>query len=74
MQIMNGSLAKFMTLSNEIGGDVAEIAGLAHTAFAAQREVMSVVPATQKPGDKVLEQLFDGTNSAMMDVAVSFFF
>jgi hypothetical protein len=63
-------VAKFVSHANTIGGDAAAISALLQAAFVAQRELMSVVPLTQKPGDKVVEQILDGTIDALKAIAV----
>lgn len=67
---MNGSLAKFVALGDKLGGDVAEISHLAHATFVSQQQMMSVVPLTQKPGDKVFHQLVEATSEGISAVQV----
>ncbi len=63
-------MAKFASLGAKIGGDVAEISTLVQTTFMSQSYLMKIVPLTQKPGDKVLGQLFEATSLAMAAVQV----
>lgn len=68
-QLLSGAVAKLVEHATAIGGDAAEITKLLQAAFVAQRELMSVVPLTQKPGDKVAEQILDGTVDALKAIA-----
>lgn len=69
-QILSGPVAKLVAAAATIGGDAVEISSLLHTALAAQREVIAAVPLTQRPGDKVYEQLLDGISEAVKAIAV----
>ena len=65
---MSGPLALLSSLSQQLGGDAAEICALFSKAFAAQQALLRIVPQTQKPGDKILSELFDGTMKAIAAV------
>lgn len=58
-QIISGPVATVVALSQKIGGDVAVAGALLQAAFVAQQRLVSIVPLTQKPGDKILNELLE---------------
>ncbi|XP_005111120.2 adenylyl cyclase-associated protein 2, partial [Aplysia californica] len=55
--IISASLAKFISLSNDIGGDVKTQAAIVKQAFDAQRSFLVVASKSKQPDQSVLQQL-----------------
>lgn len=71
MQILTGPVKEFLANSQQVGGDVAEVASMVQACFIAQRRFLEVAPQSQKPGPKVLPLLIEATSHAINATVVS---
>jgi len=67
-KFMAGNLAKMITLSNEIGGDLAEQVKLWHNGFKAQRDFMVLVSKHKSPNAEGLQKLLMPTSQCVSAV------
>ncbi|XP_077989965.1 adenylyl cyclase-associated protein 1-like isoform X2 [Glandiceps talaboti] len=63
--VLNGVVAEFITLSNEIGGDVATQVAMVNTAFQAQRDFIVQVSQCKVPKPEVLQSMLKPTADAI---------
>uniref|UniRef100_A0A3Q2PUI8 Adenylyl cyclase-associated protein n=1 Tax=Fundulus heteroclitus TaxID=8078 RepID=A0A3Q2PUI8_FUNHE len=66
--IINGPVAKYVALSQKIGGDVQKHADMMKQAFSSQRRLLATASSSQKPSDAVLTGLLDPVSKAIQQV------
>eukprot|EP00057_Strongylocentrotus_purpuratus_P008267 XP_011662741.1 PREDICTED: adenylyl cyclase-associated protein 1 [Strongylocentrotus purpuratus] len=66
--LINGAVANFITISNKLGGDIAEEAALLQQAFQAQRAFIAVVAESKTPTAAVLTELLKPTSEKMCEI------
>ncbi|CAG0914059.1 unnamed protein product [Notodromas monacha] len=66
--IVQGSLARYLSLSNTIGGDVATHAQMVARAFSIQKKFLDVASRCKQPSDVNLQKLLTGTSEAIMEI------
>lgn len=66
--LINGAVANFMSISNQLGGDIAEEAALLQQAFQAQRAFIAVVAESKTPTAAVLAELLKPTSEKMCEI------
>ncbi|EDQ88543.1 uncharacterized protein MONBRDRAFT_32729 [Monosiga brevicollis MX1] len=67
--LLQGELKAYMDASGQIGGDVKEHSQLVSQAFVALRRLLGIVPFSQKPGPKVLPDLYEAITMTVQEVA-----
>ncbi|XP_059206229.1 adenylyl cyclase-associated protein 1 [Centropristis striata] len=67
-EIISGPLAQYVSLSQQIGGDVQKHADMMKQAFACQRQVLVKASSSQKPSDSVLTSLLQPVSKAIQQV------
>uniref|UniRef100_A0A3P9HHB5 Adenylyl cyclase-associated protein n=1 Tax=Oryzias latipes TaxID=8090 RepID=A0A3P9HHB5_ORYLA len=66
--IVSGPLAQYLSLSQQIGGDVQKHAEMMKQAFASQRQLLITASNSQKPSDNVLATLMQPVSKAIQQV------
>ncbi|XP_026155562.1 adenylyl cyclase-associated protein 1 [Mastacembelus armatus] len=67
-QIVSGPLAEYISLSQQIGGDVQKHAEMMKQAFSTQRQLLVTASSSQKPSDAVLTTLLQPVSKAIQQV------
>ncbi|KAG7225397.1 hypothetical protein INR49_027386 [Caranx melampygus] len=67
-EIVNGPLAQYLSLSQQIGGDVKKHADMMKQAFSSQRQLLVTASSSQKPSDAVLTTLLQPVSKAIQQV------
>ncbi|XP_013886988.1 adenylyl cyclase-associated protein 1 [Austrofundulus limnaeus] len=66
--IVNGPVAQYMSLSQQIGGDVQKHAVMMKQAFSNQRQLLVTASSSQKPSDAVLKSLLEPVSKTIQQV------
>ncbi|XP_071755450.2 adenylyl cyclase-associated protein 1 [Centroberyx gerrardi] len=66
--IINGPLAQYIALSQQIGGDVQKHADMMKQAFSCQRQLLVTASSSQKPSDAVLTVLLQPVSKVIQQV------
>ncbi|XP_041810608.1 adenylyl cyclase-associated protein 1 [Chelmon rostratus] len=69
-EIMSGPVAQYLSLSQQIGGDVQKHAELMNQAFSTHRKLLQTASSSQKPSDAVLTTLLQPVSKAIQVVQV----
>ncbi|XP_008303166.1 adenylyl cyclase-associated protein 1 [Stegastes partitus] len=67
-EIISGPLAQYLTLSQQIGGDVQKHAEMVKQGFINQRQLLLTASSSQKPSDTVLTSLLQPVSKAIQQV------
>ncbi|XP_071355328.1 adenylyl cyclase-associated protein 1 [Trachinotus anak] len=67
-EIVSGPLAQYVSLSQQIGGDVQKHAEMMKQAFSIQRQLLMAASSSQKPSDAVLTTLMQPVSKAIQQV------
>ncbi|KAG7271379.1 hypothetical protein CRUP_019924 [Coryphaenoides rupestris] len=66
--VISGSVAQYMTLSKQIGGDVLKHADMMKQAFSCQRQMLVTASGSQKPNETVLSALLQPVSKVIEQV------
>ncbi|XP_037549185.1 LOW QUALITY PROTEIN: adenylyl cyclase-associated protein 1 [Nematolebias whitei] len=66
--IVSGAVAQYLSLSQQIGGDVQKHAEMMKQAFSSQRQLLVTASSSQKPSDAVLKSLLDPVSKTIQQV------
>ncbi|XP_028278343.1 adenylyl cyclase-associated protein 1 [Parambassis ranga] len=67
-EIVKGPLAEYLSLSQQIGGDVQKHAEMMKQGFSSQRQLLITASSSQKPSDAVLTTLLQPVSKAIQQV------
>ncbi|XP_053718411.1 adenylyl cyclase-associated protein 1 [Synchiropus splendidus] len=67
-EIVKTSVANYLTLSQQIGGDVQKHAEMMKQAFACHRQLLVTAASSQKPSDAVLSSILQPMSKSIMQV------
>lgn len=67
-EIVRGPVAQYLSLSQQIGGDVQKHAEMMKQAFSCQRQLLVAASSSQKPSDAVLTGLLQPVSKAIQQV------
>ncbi|XP_018560726.1 LOW QUALITY PROTEIN: adenylyl cyclase-associated protein 1 [Lates calcarifer] len=67
-EIVSGPVAQYVSLSQQIGGDVQKHADMMKQAFSSQRQLLVKASSSQKPSDAVLTTLMQPVSKAIQQV------